>query len=452
MKILRWVLVILLLAAVTFQAVFRKQLEKGRDNEITLFRFFGGCSDEYGSTLELPPAASECAVIQVLTNRFNAENRLGIRVVTQTAEWSGYYDRLSAAFAAHRPPEIAVMHRSVFADFSRRGLLESLSHDLSLHGVEWSDFEESAVQGLGEDHELYAMPYDFHGLLWHINLDLLTRAGLVTENGEPVLPQTPDELMTQARQVKDKTGKHYFAIPSQTDPMPTWTWESWVWQQGSDLISSDLRHSSVATPAAQKALKFLSSLYEQGAANPSQDYAAAEQAFLDGKAAVLMNGTWVVDAYFKKSRKSESELKRYRAFTPPSLFRRGASEAAWTDSHVWVLPRGSAIADNPKKREAALEFLAFLYKNNLEWARTGHLPVRKSVLQGSAFLSLPERSHYASLAKIARRLPPAPNQRALQDELVQQVNSTWLSGQTPQDALARAQKRTQEILDRAVGH
>ena len=48
--------------------------------EITLFRFFGGCSDEYANVTDLSKAVGECGIIQVLTNKFNAENKEGITV------------------------------------------------------------------------------------------------------------------------------------------------------------------------------------------------------------------------------------------------------------------------------------------------------------------------------------------------------------------------------------
>ena len=45
--------------------------------------------------------------------------------------------------------------------------------------------------------------------------------------------------------MKAKTGKRYFAIPSATDPMPTWQFLTWIWQQGGSFATVDLTFTAV---------------------------------------------------------------------------------------------------------------------------------------------------------------------------------------------------------------
>ena len=52
--------------------------------DITMFRFFGDCANEYTGVTDLSKAVGECGIVQVLTNKFNAENTIGAKVVTQT--------------------------------------------------------------------------------------------------------------------------------------------------------------------------------------------------------------------------------------------------------------------------------------------------------------------------------------------------------------------------------
>jgi hypothetical protein len=72
--------------------------------EITLFRFFGDCANEYASVNNVDEATGECGIIQALTNQFNAENQIGATVVTQTVDWGTYYDLLSATYASDNIP------------------------------------------------------------------------------------------------------------------------------------------------------------------------------------------------------------------------------------------------------------------------------------------------------------------------------------------------------------
>jgi multiple sugar transport system substrate-binding protein len=65
----------------------------------------------------------------VLTNKFNAENKDGIKVNTQNVDWNAYYDLLSTKLASNEAPDIGVMHRSVLPNFVARDLIEPIGDD-----------------------------------------------------------------------------------------------------------------------------------------------------------------------------------------------------------------------------------------------------------------------------------------------------------------------------------
>ncbi len=411
--------------------------------ELTLFRFFGGCSDEYARVTDLSKAVGECGIIQVLTNKFNAENKEGITVKTQSVEWGVYYDRLSANVAGRTPPDIAVMHRSVLPNYVVRNLLQPLGKDFATVGIDTADFVPVAREAVTSKGEVWALPFDLHALLWHVNADLFTQAGLVDDKGQPKMPTSPAELLRHAETMKAKTGKPYFAIPSGADPMPAWQYLTWVWQQGGNLVDAE-RKAQLESKESKEALRLLNALYAAGHANRKHDYAGAQQAFLSGQAAVLVNGTWAVDTYAAQARDPKSALKNYVVRDMPRLY---AQEAVWSDSHTWVLPRQPK--PDAAKQKAALVFLKFLYDNNLQWARTGHLPVRASVLQSAEMRALPHRAEYTRTATIATALPPIEYQRAHMDLLVNELNSTWLVNKDPKKALSDSQRAASAILRRS---
>ncbi|MEO7161698.1 MAG: extracellular solute-binding protein, partial [Bdellovibrionia bacterium] len=349
---------------------------------------------------------------------------------------------LSAAFAAKHPPDIAIMHQSALPNFVKQGLVIPLKDKLLLAGLPLNDLLPAAKEGVTFNNEIYALPFDFHALLWHLNLDLLTQAGLVDKEGNPMLPSNKQDLFAHARYVKERTGKRYLAIPSQTDPMPTWLFESWVWQQGAELFSADLQSALINSRAAQVSLQTLNGLYQNGYADPYQDYMGAEQTFLSGNSAILLNGTWVVNSYTNLAKKGQVNLKHYRAVSIPQLFQ---LKAAWTDSHIWVLPQ--KIETDPNKLAAAIAFLKFLFENNFEWAKTGHLPVRQSVLDSPEFQVLPSRKFYRDTAEMAHTFPFIENQQSIRDALSQHINATWLTPKNPEESLNQAQHQIQRILD-----
>lgn len=417
----------------------------GADTTITLYRFFGACTDEYGDVTDLSKAVGECGIIQVMTNKFNAENGEGITVKTQTVDWGSYYNRLSATYASGNTPAVAVMHRSQLPNYVVRRLVEPLGESFEKVGIDTSDFVETAQKAITINDTVYALPFDIHALLWHMNVGLLKEAGLVDENGNPKVPGSVDELLEQAAIFKEKTGKPYLAMAGTVDPMVTRLFETLIWQQGGKIIGEDLKTATLDTPEAKKALALIDKLFQEGYMTAQLDYAGAEQAFLNGEAGVIINGTWVVDSYNAQAQNPDTPLGEYAVQYFPMLY---SQDAVWSDSHMWVLPRGGTKSE--AQQEAALKFLKFINDHNGTWARTGHLPVRKSVLESEDYNSLPFRSEIAKTAEISRGMPAGTQfQFGIQDIVTEELQSTYLTGKDQAQALADAEKRVNELLARS---
>lgn len=409
---------------------------------IKFYRFFGGCTDEYAGVTDLSVAVGECGIIQVLTNKFNAENEYGITVETENVDWWTYYDRLTATFAGGEPPDIAVMHRSTLPNFLARGMFRALDEDFAAAGIDVSDFTATALEAVTFNGKVYGLPWDVHALLWHMNVDLFAQAGLVDSAGNPILPTSAEDLLAQAKQMKEQTGINYLSVAATNDPMMFRVFNAMVWQQGSDIFSEDLTSATLNTPEGRAAIELFQALFEGGYADPALDYGASEQAFLNGEAAVMINGTWPVDAYTAQAADPASGLSNYRVSDFPTLF---GTPTTWSDTHMWVIPVQPDPA--PAKYDAAVKFLKFLYDHNFEWARTGHMSVRVSVLQGPELAALPHRSEYLNTANIARAVPQIQYQRAIQDIISEELQAVWLAGKTPDQALGDAETRINDLLE-----
>ncbi len=412
--------------------------------DVKLFRFFGDCTSDYGSVTDVTEANGECGIIQALTNKFNAENKIGAKVITQTVDWNAYYDLLSATYSTDNIPDVAVMHRSVLPNFVKRDLLTPLKEPLTKAGVDFADYIPAAAAAVTVGNEAYAMPFDIHALLVHINVDLMKKAGLVDASGEPILPKNAEELIEQGKKFKEATGKTYIGMESDSKAaMTVRLFDTLVWQQGAELVSDDGKKATLDTDAGLKAATLIDELYKDGLVNKEQDYAGSEQAFLNGETGLLLNGTWGVDNYDSQAKGGKSGLKTYKVANFPNLF---GTAAAWSDSHLWTIPANPERS--PEVMEASVAFLKFLNDNNFQWARTGHLSVRQSVIASPEFKKLPHRNEYADTASIARAFPPVQNQRAIQDVMITELTSMWLAGTSPKDSLVSEQGRVDQILRR----
>lgn len=403
--------------------------------EISLGRFFGDC-EEAGT--DIAAATGEACIIQTIINAFSAADN-GVVVNTLPTNWGNYYEQIKASYAGGNPPDVHVMHKSRLPEFANIGALAPIGEDLASIGVDSSDWSDGVRESVTMNGAVYGVPMDVHANLWHVNMDIMEAAGLVNDDGTPILPSSPEDMLAHAEQVKNATGYDYLAADFSQFPIGVRLVLAFVWQQGSNVFAGDA--ATVNTPEGQQAVETILSLFEGEYADPTLNYADSQQQFLDGEVAVLVNGTWVVDFYDAQAADPEVALEHYYAADFPSLF---GEEATWADSHMWVIP--ASVMQDSERYEAALELLAFINEHNVDWARTGHLAVRESVLASDEYTNLPHRDEYANTVNIIRDVPPSENYAGIQDVLNRELQAIWLTGKPVEDALADADLAIEDLL------
>lgn len=405
------------------------------DTTLSISRFFGACED---AGTDFAKAVGEACIIQSLINAYSAADN-GVTMETREVAWGSFYDQMKAGYASNTPPDIHVIHHSRIPEFGDIGLLADLSDDLEPAGIDTSDWEERARAGYTHEGAIYATPMDFHTLLWHTNMDLMEKAGLVAD-GKPILPTSPAELTAQAKQFKEATGKDYLAVDLAGN-IGSHLVIAFALQQGAELVVDD--EANFASDAMHKAVQVVVDIVKDGVADATNDYPSAQKDFLNGEAGILINGTWVVDQYTAEAGNADSALSNYYVATQPTLFDQGAT---WGGSHGWAIP-ASLKANDPEKYKAALGFLKFLDDNNLAWAKTGHVAVRTSVLASDDYNKLPHRSEYADSASIAQQLPRSTVAWSIRDVVKSTIQATYLDGVPVDEALMTINDGVQDILD-----
>jgi multiple sugar transport system substrate-binding protein len=407
--------------------------------EIVVQRFFGECGAVYGRSIDVAKAETECGILTTIINRFEAENP-DIRVKINVVAWPGY-PQLSAQIAAGDPPDIVTMHQSVIADYSGRGLLEPMDGVLAQAGIKRSDLTEAGLRGTVKNGKLYALPWDTIGGLFHINTALMAKAGLM-KGDRPVLPGSPAELIAQARQFAEATGKPYL-IQAQVNDPATHVRNLYTYLMAQDaVIFPDARHIRLDTPQAREIVTLLRDINAQGLTTKNQDFSAATQAFTNGEGGIFPVGTWMIGPYDEAARKPGGGLSGHYAVLPyPRLW---GHDAAFVDGHAWVMPRHVRPA---AEVAAVARFLGFIARYNFDWTRTGHLPAFKAVLDRPDFKALPHRADIAAMAATGQQLPDyVQRQSAIQGLIAEELEAA-VTGLKPVDkALKDAERRVNELL------
>jgi len=125
----------------------------------------------------------------------------------------------------------------------------------------------------------------------------------------------------------------------------------------------------------------------------------------------------------------------------PQLY---ANPKVWADGHSWVILKAN-LTD--AQRKSAYSFLKFLWDNDFQWARTGHLPASQKVIDSADFKALPFRSVLAPLSVNGTALPAAVrHQFGVQDIEGEEVASAMRGDKTIDAALADMEDRVNKLL------
>jgi multiple sugar transport system substrate-binding protein len=409
--------------------------------QIVIQRFFGACQAEYGQVTDPARAEGECGIITAMINQFEAGNP-DIKVIENTVFWPGY-DQLTAQLAANGAPDLVTMHSSAIPDYDARGLLEPLDAPLATVGIQPGQFTSAARAGVTVDGRTMGLPIDVWAPLWHVNMNLFRKAGLVRDD-KPILPTSPEEFHSQAAQFRQRTGKPYFIQVTNKDfAGPMRIFYVWMLQQGAALFR-DARHSNFDSAAGRRALDFMTDLYQQGASARNLDYAGAVSSFLKGEGAILVDGTWMVGQFDAAAQDPASPLYRGYAVRPfPFLFQ--GRRTSLVDGHNWVMPRN--VRRTEAQRHAALRFLEYFAANDFQWARTGHFPAYSAIIESAAWQQLPHRGDIAQITQIGEPLPKFVRRQSPIEFIVGEEAAAAFSGAKPVErALADMQRRADEIL------
>lgn len=410
--------------------------------ELHLQRFFGACDAEYGNSTDVSKADGECGIMTTLINKFKSEHP-DIDVKVTTVEWPGY-DQLTAQMASRTPPDLVTMHNSVIADYQSKGLILPIDELLAMDKVDPNSFTATALRGVQREGKMFGLPMDTWTMLFHVNTKLMQQAGLMGADGKPVLPQTPDELLAQAKQFKKATGKPYLVqILSNETAAYARMFYSFMFQQGAQLFT-DSTHINLKTPEAKNIVNLFKQIYDEDLTTKNMDYPATVSSFSHGEGGILLNGNWLLGTYDAESHKKDSPLNdSYAAFPYPQLYKK--NPALYVDGHSWVMPTKK---HSDAELAAIADFYKFMADNDYQWSRTGHLPSVKAVLDMPEFKALPQRSNLMEVTKIGTGLPSdVQRQFAIQDILGEELASAITGTKDVDSALSDAESRVNEMLE-----
>ena len=413
----------------------------GGDDRATIYlqRFFGECGAEFSSATDVSKVEGECGIITAMINKFNAQNPK-VHVSSNVVAWPGY-PQLSAQMAAKDPPDLVTMHTGVISDYAAEGLLESVEPYLAEAGLPATALTDASRSAVTIDGRLYGLPFDTHGGLFHINTKLFEQAGLMRD-GKPVLPTSPEQMMGHARQFTERTGKPYLIQSLVGDnAYAARNLYTYLLAQNARIFPTP-RRIHLQTPEAERIVDFFRQITDSGYSTRNQDTPAAIASFMSGEGGIYPTGTWMIGQFEAEANTPGRPL--YQGYTVYPYPRLWGDDVSYVSGHAWVVPKRERTSE---QRRAIARFFRFIAEHNFDWARTGHLPAFKAVVNSAAFAALPHRANIAPVATTGRPLPGGvQRQNAIEGLVGEEVAAAFNGQKSTKQALAAAERRVNTLL------
>jgi len=361
-----------------------------------------------------------------MVRKFNNEHdNINVKMVVQ--QWADYYQKVPAAVAAGRGPDVGVMHVDTLATNAARNViipLDDLAQTLDLSEEDYAKVVWDA--GMYND-QRYGIPLDTHPLGFYYNTAHLKKAGIQSP------PQTREEHDEALDRLKKAGIEHPFWQSS------TWPahlmFMSLLWQHGGDLFNEDASKATWNSDAGVQALTWQANLVKEGYSPKNVASDADYIAFKNQKNSFHWDGIWQTQDLKK------TDLN-WDVAPLPKVF---DENAAWAGSHNLVITRQGSTDEN--KLQAAKVFINWISEQSIEWAKAGQVPARNSIRESQEFQDLEHQSTLAEQADYVHFPPAVPGIGDAQLEMEQAVNRAVLLKQSPKQALDEAARKAGKLLE-----
>lgn len=327
-----------------------------------------------------------------LVESFEAVNPT-IDVKVTVADWDSYWEKLLTGLAGGAAPDVFAMDGPLAPDYQARDVLLDLQPLIERDGY---DLGQLADQGVGvfktADGKQYGLPRDLNVGVLYFNKTTFDTARI----------PYPDDTWDWAKLIE--VGKKLTLDTNSDGTMDQWGlytetsdmenyWLSLVWQNGGDFFGADGKSTALTTPEAAGGLQHLQDLiYKHKIMAEPAIFADLGDAFEQGKAAMEVNGSWLVPTH------QAAGIELGIAPIPSGPAGR----------FTVVNPTGAVIYKNTKSPDAAWEFITYLASPPAQeqlMQLKASLPVSKEVLAGPYATSFDGAQVFADSLAYAKPKP-----------------------------------------------
>jgi multiple sugar transport system substrate-binding protein len=323
-----------------------------------------------------------------LVSGFNKSQK-DITVKATTLAWgTPYYTKLTTSTIAGQAPDVAIMHLSRMASFAPTGIITPIDTGLmSKYGLTASQFSARPWSMAHSGSQLMAIPLDTHPMVMYYNTSIAKKAGLLGSDGLLKPIKGPNELISAFKSAASAGAKWGLSID--TEDVNGWRlWLSLYSQLGGgSIVSPDGKDVLLDDSKGIEAASFIRELsIGSKATAPATDGNASVALFGNKQAGFFINGEWEVSTF-------QTDGIPFSMTLFPQVY---DNLDAWSDSHSFVIPHQRST--NTDRLDAVMQFISYVEKHAITWAKGGHIPAYLPTVQSTAYQDLEPQAHYHSEA------------------------------------------------------
>ncbi|MFE7168386.1 sugar ABC transporter substrate-binding protein [Streptomyces sp. NPDC057616] len=340
--------------------------------------------------------------------------------------WDVAHQKLVAAAAAGKLPDVMQMGSSYLGEFADMGALEPVDTKT----FEQGDFFSSAWDQGVYDGKSYGVPWYIDTRVLYYRTDLAKKAGL---KGAPA---TMADLQKAARAYQDKAGtKWALSIqPSGLDAVQSFY--PFLYSAGGAILDGKGK-PVVNSPAAVKALENYGSYYSKGLSDktfrPGYD---VTKDFNTGAVPMFFSGPWIVGLL----NDNYPDLKGKWAVAPVPADETSASYAGGSSL---------AVSADSSHKAAAKDFISYLTgaKGQADWyAATKDLPANTRAWQSGELAGDADMKVFRQQMQTAKALPAQPKLTEITSKVDDAIGAVSQGKSSAKAALDKAQSAIENLV------
>lgn len=349
--------------------------------------------------------------------------------VTDTA------NQLSTAIQGGTQPDVVALDTAYLYRFLEDGALESLDGfaEADKDTYDLDDFYEGFMRDAYYDGELYSVPFLKSTPVLYVNKDLLTQAGLTTDD-----LATWDGFFDACSTVHTETG-----MLGTISFTWMWLYNSIMLSYGTSVFNDEMTKTNIASDASKNIINNYLDLKEEGAASlivSENHLTTIVGGFTQKKMCMFFYSTGGLTTIQSYAQKAGIEL----AVCPMP---KGTQQATVSGGANLVVP----VGNSNREKSAAWEFIKFMTskENTIELSTaTGYLPTRESATSDAVMTEFYSKNPAFKVA--ADQLPYVKGKTVPDGEasnsVLDALDAIWVSGADVDTTLADAAKKVEDLL------